>query len=71
MATAILAKPTATVMSAGHRPVVILKHGKPSFNCVPEELYVAMLDAIEDCELANIVRSREDEDAIDINWENL
>lgn len=26
---------------------------------------------IEDCELANIVRSREDEDAIDINWENL
>ena len=71
MAIAILAKPTATVMSAGHRPVAILKHGKPSFYCVPAELYVAMLDAIEDFALANIVRSREDEDAMDINWENL
>lgn len=69
MATAILAKPTA--ISAGHRPVAILKHGKPSFYCAPAELYVAMLDAIEDFELANIVRSREDEDAVDINWEQV
>lgn len=36
--------------------MAIMKHGKPSFYCVPAELYVAMLDAIEDCELCSIHR---------------
>lgn len=82
MTTAILANrsatiselkknPTATVMSAGGRPVAILNHSKPSFYCIPAELYAAMLDAIEDRELATIVRSRQDEDEVDVSWENL
>ncbi|WP_405055673.1 type II toxin-antitoxin system Phd/YefM family antitoxin [Kosakonia radicincitans] len=51
--------------------MAILNHSKPSFYCIPAELYAAMLDAIEDRELANIVRSRQDEDEVDVSWENL
>lgn len=81
MITAILANRSATIselkksdgdsdVSRG-RPVAILNHSKPSFYCIPAELYAAMLDAIEDRELANIVRSRQDEDEVDVSWENL
>ncbi|CFQ85020.1 stbd replicon stabilization protein (antitoxin to StbE) [Yersinia frederiksenii] len=82
MATTILAdrsasiselkrNPTATMQSAGGRPVAILNHSKPAFYCVPAELYAAMLDLIEDRELALLVKNRLNEEEVEVKWEDL
>ncbi|HEY3589406.1 MAG TPA: antitoxin [Buttiauxella sp.] len=49
------------------RPIAILNHSKPSFYCT----LAAMLDVIEDRELANTVRSRRDEEEVEVSQEDL
>ncbi len=63
--------PTATVKSGDGRPVAIMNHSKPAFYCVPASLYEKMLEIIEDRQLARVVRSRLDEEDIEVSWEDL
>ncbi|PCJ29602.1 MAG: plasmid stabilization protein [Rickettsiales bacterium] len=61
--------PMSTVRSAMGKPLAILNRNQPVFYCVPADLYEAMLELIDDVELAQIVtqRASEKEIAVDIN----
>ena len=63
--------PMATMRSAMGEPVAILNRNEPVFYCVPAPLYEAMLDLIEDIELAKIVQSRSHEKEIKVTINDL
>ncbi len=65
--------PTALLREAAGEPVAILNHNRPAAYLVPADVYEAMLEAIEDQELAEIVRKRleEGETPIDVNIDEL
>ena len=50
--------PTALLREAAGVPVAILNHNRPAAYLVPVDIYEAMLEAVEDAELAEIVRAR-------------
>ncbi|NOX60745.1 MAG: type II toxin-antitoxin system prevent-host-death family antitoxin [Chloroflexi bacterium] len=61
--------PTALLRVADGEPIAILNHNRPAAYLVPAETYEAMLDMLEDAELARIVNERlaENEKPIDVN----
>ena len=61
--------PMAVVEQGEGFPVVFLHRNQPAFYCVPAAAYEALIDKLEDIELAAIVKARKDqkEIAIDIN----
>jgi antitoxin StbD len=65
--------PTALLREAGGAPVAILNHNRPAAYLVPVDIYEAMLEAVEDAELAEIVRARldEGETPIDVDIDEL
>lgn len=69
--TELKAHPMATVNSAAGEAIAILNHNVPAFYCVPAKMYEAMMDVLEDIELAKIVRERSGEETIEVNFEDL
>ena len=65
--------PTALLNAAEGLPVVILNHNKPAAYLVPAETFEALLEKLEDIELADIVRERlaEKEEAIGVRLVDL
>jgi antitoxin StbD len=59
--------PVATVESGKGTPVAILHRSKPVFYCVPAELYEAILERLDDQDLAAIVRERKTEPSVRID----
>ncbi len=53
--------PTAVVDSARGNPVAILNHNRVMAYVVPADTYEAMMDALDDQALAEIVRARANE----------
>ncbi len=53
--------PTATLKQARGKPVAILNHNIPMAYLIPADVYAAMLDILEDYELAEIVKERRKE----------
>jgi len=67
-----LQKNPLAVLQQGHgAPVVILHHDEPAFYAVPAELYEMLLDRLEDVELAELVRSREQQPEIEVDIDDL
>ena len=50
--------PSAVLREAGNRPVAVLNHNKPAFYMVDPTLMEAMLEALGDRELLDLVRTR-------------
>ena len=50
--------PAAVLRKAGDRPVAVLNHNKPAFYMVGPALMQAMLEALSDQDLHDLVRSR-------------
>jgi antitoxin StbD len=50
--------PAAVLREAGNRPVAVLNHNRPAFYMVHPALMEAMLEALGDRELLNLVRTR-------------
>lgn len=50
--------PTALLKAADGEPVVILNHNTPSAYLVPAATYEALMDALEDHELGQLIRER-------------
>lgn len=63
--------PMATVSAGEGFPVVVLNRNKPAFYCVPADVYEAMLEHLEDQELARLVDSRRSERGIPVNLDEL
>ncbi|HEV2569190.1 type II toxin-antitoxin system prevent-host-death family antitoxin [Sphingomonas sp.] len=63
--------PSAVIKAAEGFPVAVLNHNKPTAYIVPAEAWEALLDRLEDIELAEIVRQREGEVGIRVDINDL
>lgn len=63
--------PMQTIQSAKGEPLAILNRNEPVFYCVPAKMYEAMLDVMEDIELTDIIRERENEETIEVSINEL
>ena len=63
--------PMAAVESAEGFPVAVLNRNQPAFYCVPAEAYEALMDKLEDMELAEIVRQRADDEVVKVSIDDL
>lgn len=63
--------PMATVASGEGFPVAILNHNEPVFYCVPAAAYEALMDKLEDMELAAVVADRQEQPEIAVDWDEL
>lgn len=63
--------PMATVASGEGFPVAILNHNEPVFYCVPAAAYAALMDKLEDMELAAVVKERQNQPEVAVQWDEL
>lgn len=63
--------PMAAVSAGEGFPIAILNRNKPAFYCVPADVYEAMLERLEDQELAKLVEDRRSEQSIPVNLDDL
>jgi len=53
--------PSQLLQTSGGEPIAILNHNKPTAYLIPAASYEELLDRVEDAELAEIVKQRQDE----------
>lgn len=63
--------PMAAVGAGEGFPIAVLNRNKPAFYCVPADVYEAMLERLEDQELARLVESRRSEPGVPVNLDEL
>lgn len=63
--------PMATVKAGDGFPVAVLNRNRPAFYCVPADVYEAMLDRLEDQELARLVGERRSEVGVPVSLDDL
>ncbi len=63
--------PMAVVEQGEGFPVAVLNRNQPAFYCVPAEAYEALMDKLEDVELAAIVEARKDQEEISVALDEL
>ena len=63
--------PMAVVEQGEGFPVAVLNRNQPAFYCVPAEAYEALMDKLEDVELAAIVEARKDQKEIAVTIDDL
>ena len=69
--TELKKNPMGTVAAGEGQAVAILNRNEPVFYCVPVEEYEAMLDRLEDAELAQIIEERRGEPGIPVSLDEL
>jgi antitoxin StbD len=63
--------PTAVIEEAGGFPVAVLNHNKPAAYLVPAAAFEAMMEKLDDIELAKLVRERENEPTVRVDLSEL
>ena len=63
--------PSAVIAAADGFPIAILNRNTPVAYLVPADAWEEMLERLDDMELAEIIRSRADEEEIEVNIEDL
>lgn len=63
--------PMDTMRLADGQAVAVLNRNGPAFYCVPTALYEALLERIEDLELIQIAKERENEPTIGVSIDDL
>ena len=63
--------PSGVMAGAGGMPVAVLNHNRVMGYMVPAEVYEAMMERLDDLELADIVRSRLHETPISVSLDDL
>lgn len=69
--TELKKNPMAAVGAGDGFPVAVLNRNKPAFYCVPADVYEAMLERLDDHELARLVELRRSEDGIPVDVDDL
>jgi len=59
--------PTAVIDEADGFPVAVLNHNKPAAYLVPAAAFEAMMERLDDIELAKLVRERENQPTIRVD----
>jgi antitoxin StbD len=63
--------PSAVIAAAEGFPVAVLNHNTPTAYLVPAKAWEALMDRLEDIELAEIVREREGQEEIEVSIDDL
>lgn len=63
--------PTAVIEGAEGFPVAVLNHNKPAAYLVPAIAFEAMMEKLDDIELAKLVKERENQPTIRVNPDDL
>ena len=63
--------PMASVESGHGFPVAVLNRNAPAFYCVPAKAFEAIMDKLEDIELAALVKERSDGETIKVSIDDL
>ncbi len=63
--------PMSVIEQGGGFPVAVLNRNQPAFYCVPADAYEALMDKLEDIELAALVVQRKDSTEIEISIDDL
>lgn len=63
--------PSAVIAAAEGFPVAILNRNTPSAYLVPAKAWEALMDRLEDIELAELVRQREGQEEIEVSIDDL
>ena len=63
--------PMAVVEQGEGFPVAVLNRNQPAFYCVPAAAYEALMDKLEDVELAMIVEARKNQQEIAVDIDDL
>ncbi len=63
--------PMAVVKLGDGFPVAVLNRNKAAFYCVPAEAYEALMDKLEDIELADLVKQRENSPSMSVSIDEL
>ena len=63
--------PSAIIKEAEGAPVAILNHNRPSAYLVPADTFEAMLEKLDDLEIAKIVKERKKEKTIRVSLNEL
>ena len=63
--------PMGTLREGNGETVVILNRNEPAFYAVPPDVYEAMLEMIDDMSLADTIRARRKEPAIEVDIDEL
>lgn len=63
--------PTAVIDEADGFPVAVLNHNKPAAYLVPAAAFEAMMEKLDDIELAKLVKERENEPTVRIDPDDL
>jgi antitoxin StbD len=63
--------PMSVVEQGEGFPVAVLNRNQPAFYCVPAAAYEALMDKLEDMELAALVNERADQTEVKVNIDEL
>ncbi|WP_040262643.1 type II toxin-antitoxin system Phd/YefM family antitoxin [Pseudomonas massiliensis] len=63
--------PSGIMAGAGGLPVAVLNHNRVMGYMVPADIYEAMLERLEDLELAEIAKARAHETPVPVNLDDL
>lgn len=69
--TELKKNPSAIIEHAEGFPVAILNHNKPAAYLVPADAFEALMDKLEDVELAALVKRREKQREIKVSLDEL
>ena len=63
--------PTAVIDEADGFPVAVLNHNKPAAYLVPAAAFEAMMERLDDIELAKLVKERENQPTVKVDPNDL
>lgn len=63
--------PMAVIEQGDGFPVAVLNRNQPAFYCVPAAAYEVLMDKLEDLELAQLVKERQEQPEIEVNLDDL
>ena len=63
--------PSGVISQSKGEPVVILNHNRPTAYRVPAATFEAILDHLDDIDLARLVKERQDEPSIGVTLDDL
>ena len=63
--------PSAVIAAAGGFPIAVLNRNRPAAYLVPAAAWEAILDRLDDIDVAEIIRERWDQPEIEVSLEDL
>jgi antitoxin StbD len=63
--------PSAIINEANGEPVVILNHNRPTAYLLPAATFEAIMERLDDIDLARLVRERQDEASIKVTLDEI